>query len=82
MLLPGVLKCWKAWQAGAHDAGERAYSDFLPNALFAMQSLEHLTCYGKRAFDQRYCVAIHDGAPALRPTHFGSALAMRWAQGN
>ena len=81
-VLPGVLKCWNAWQAGAHDEAEQSYSDFLPAALFAMQSLEHLTCYGKRVFGQRCDVVIYDRAPALRPTHFGTALARRWAHGN
>ena len=81
-VLPGVLRCWNAWQAGQNGAAERAYSDFLPAALFAMHSLEHLTCYGKRIFGRRIGIDIHDRAPALRPTQFGDALVAKWAQKN
>ena len=80
-VLPGVLACWRAWQSGDIDAAERAYADFLPAALFAMQSIEHLVCYGKRIFGLRHGITIHDRAPALRPTDFGLTLARRHALG-
>ena len=78
-VLPGVAACWRAWEAGHEAAAEAAYAAFLPGALFGMQSLEHLACYGKRIFGLRTGIAIHDRAPALRPTEAGSSLAARWA---
>jgi 4-hydroxy-tetrahydrodipicolinate synthase len=78
-VLPGVVACWRAWCAGDAAAAERAYAGFLPGALFAMQSLEHLICYGKRIFGLRAGIAVHDRAPALRPTEAGLAMARHWA---
>lgn len=78
-VLPGVVACWRAWRAGDAAAAERAYGAFLPGALFAMQSLEHLICYGKRIFGLRAGIAVHDRAPALRPTEAGLAMARHWA---
>ena len=46
---------------------------------FAMQSLDHSLCYGKRIFGQRAGIAIHDRVPSLRPTAFGLACAADWA---
>ncbi len=80
-VLPGVLACWNAWHAGDVAAAERAYASFLPAALFAMQSIEHLICYGKRIFGLRHAIAIHDRSPAMRPAPFGLLLAERHAQG-
>ena len=79
-VLPGVRQCWQAWQRGDHAGAEAAYAAFLPAALFGMQSLEHLICYGKRIFGQRAGIAIHDRAPAMRPTAFGLELASGWAK--
>jgi len=78
-VLPGVLRCWAAWQAGDHAGAEAAYAAFLPAAIFGMQSLETLACYGKRVFGLRAGIAIHDRAPAMRPDAFGLAMAARWA---
>jgi 4-hydroxy-tetrahydrodipicolinate synthase len=77
-VLPGVVACWRAWQAGDVAGAEAAYRDFLPGALFGMQSLEHLICYGKRIFGWRAGVAVHDRAPAMRPTEAGLAMARGW----
>ena len=79
-VLPGVLRCWAAWQAGDHPKAEAEYARFLPAALFGMQSLEHLICYGKRIFGARAGITIHDRAPAMRPTDFGLSLAGNWAR--
>lgn len=79
-VLPGVQRCWTAWQAGDMAASEAAYAAFLPAALFGMQSLEALACYGKRVFGLRAGITIHDRAPALRPDDFGLAMAARWAK--
>jgi 2-keto-3-deoxy-L-arabinonate dehydratase len=78
-VLPGVLLCWHAWAEGDVEKAEAEYAAFLPAALFGMQSLEHLICYGKRIFGQRAGIAIHDRAPAMRPTEFGLSLARNWA---
>jgi hypothetical protein len=78
-VLQGVLACWRAWAAGDQAKAEAAYAAFLPAALFGMQSLEHLICYGKRIFSRRAGIAIHDRAPAMRPSEFGLSLARRWA---
>lgn len=79
-VLPGVLRCWHAWQGGDETAAEAAYAAFLPAAIFGMQSLETLACYGKRIFGLRAGIAIHDRAPAMRPDAFGLAMAERWAR--
>lgn len=78
-VLPGVLRCWQAWSAGDYARAEADYAAFLPAALFAMQSLEHLICYGKRIFGARAGISIHDRAPAMRPTDFGLTLARNWS---
>lgn len=78
-VLPGVLRCWAAWQSGDRAAAEAAYAAFLPGAIFGMQSLETLACYGKRVFGLRAGITIHDRAPAMRPDAFGLELAKRWA---
>lgn len=78
-VLPGVLRCWRAWASGDIAVAETEYAAFLPAALFGMQSLEHLICYGKRIFGLRAGIPVHDRAPAMRPTPFGLSLAARWA---
>ena len=78
-VLPGVMRCWLAWQAGDVAGAQAAYAAFLPGATFAMQSLDHLICYGKRIFGLRAGIAIHDRAPALQPSAFGLARAADWA---
>ncbi len=78
-VLPGVMRCWQAWQAGDVAGAQAAYAAFLPGATFAMQSLDHLICYGKRIFGLRAGIAIHDRAPALQPSAFGLARAADWA---
>lgn len=79
-VLPGVLRCWDAWQAGDQAGAEAAYAAFLPAALFGMQSLEALACYGKRVFGLRAGIDIYDRAPAMRPNAFGLEMAARWAK--
>jgi len=78
-VLPGVFACMTRWKAGDGAGAEAAYAAFLPAATFAMQSLEHLACYGKRIFGLRAGIEVHDRAPALRPTEAGLAFAQRWA---
>ena len=79
-VLPGVLRCWAAWASGDQAVAESAYAAFLPAAIFGMQSLETLVCYGKRVFGLRAGIVIHDRAPAMRPDAFGLQMAARWAK--
>ncbi|MEM1288879.1 MAG: dihydrodipicolinate synthase family protein [Pseudomonadota bacterium] len=79
-VLPGVAACMRRWLNGDLEGAEAAYADFLPAALFAMQSLEHLACYGKRIFGLRSGVDIYDRAPALRPNDAGLSFVRGWAQ--
>ena len=79
-VLPSVLRCWAAWQRDDEISAEAAYAAFLPAAVFGMQSLETLACYGKRIFGLRAGIPIHDRAPALRPDKFGLEMAARWAK--
>jgi 2-keto-3-deoxy-L-arabinonate dehydratase len=78
-VLPGVVACHRAWTSEQHDLAQLEYLRFLPAASFAMQSLEHLICYGKRIFGMRSGITIRDRSPALRPTEFGLATARAWA---
>lgn len=80
-VLPGVVSCYRAWEDGQHAKAEIEYMKFLPAATFSMQSLEHLSCYGKRLFGLRSGIEIHDRSPALRPSEFGLALTRDWAFG-
>ncbi len=78
-VLPGVVKCWRAWSEGEIEEAEAAYAAFLPLATFSTQSIENLICYGKRVFGLRAGLDIHDRAPALRPTEFGLECTRHWA---
>jgi 2-keto-3-deoxy-L-arabinonate dehydratase len=78
-VLPGVVACYRAWKSGQIDLAHMEYAKLLPAASFAMQSLEHLICYGKRIFGMRSGITIYDRSPALRPTEFGLATASAWA---
>lgn len=74
------------WQAAIYHAfiegneteAQRLYEQILPSIVFVMQSLDALTCYGKRiaAWRMGFDVA-HDRG--VRPTAFGLACAQRFA---
>jgi 4-hydroxy-tetrahydrodipicolinate synthase len=65
----------------AHEAeAERLYREILPAIVFAMQSIDHLVCYGKRLLAHRLGLAVHDRTPALAPTPFGLDLMRRHAE--
>jgi len=70
----------RLWQEGDEAGAERAYREVLPAITFAVQSIEHLICYGKRLYGLRSGQTIHqDRAPALRPTAEGLAALRRHA---
>ncbi|RUZ85693.1 dihydrodipicolinate synthase family protein, partial [Mesorhizobium sp. M7A.F.Ca.US.003.02.2.1] len=55
------------------------YARMLPAAVFVMQGIENLICYGKRLFGARAGIPIHDRAPAMRPNETGVAMVARFA---
>lgn len=63
------------WDAHA----EEEYRRMLPGVVFSMQGIETLMCYGKRLFGERAGIAIHDRAPATRPTSVGLEMTRRHA---
>jgi 4-hydroxy-tetrahydrodipicolinate synthase len=68
-----------------HDAGEAAeaarfYGELAPAISFVMSSIEHFICYGKRLFAARAGLAVHDRAPAQRPTPEGLAAIQSYAK--
>ena len=75
-----AVRAYCAFRAGDEDAAERIYANTLPAVTFVMQSLDSLICYGKRLFAARCGLAVHDRAPALRPTAFGLELVARFAR--
>jgi 4-hydroxy-tetrahydrodipicolinate synthase len=74
-----VALVFDLWQGGRQEVADEAYRRFLPAALFVMQSIENLICYGKRIFGLRTGLEIFDRAPAIAPTKQGLMLAERWA---
>jgi 4-hydroxy-tetrahydrodipicolinate synthase len=69
----------EAFIEGREHEAEALYAAALPEIVFVMQSLEALTCYGKRiaAWRMGFDVAYDRGA---RPTPFGIECARRFAQ--
>lgn len=78
-ILDHVAQVFELWRAGKEQDAENAYRHFLPAALFVMQSIETLICYGKRIFAQRVGLTIVDRMPAMVPSRQGLKLADRWA---
>ncbi|MEP3276692.1 MAG: dihydrodipicolinate synthase family protein [Stappiaceae bacterium] len=78
-ILDHVTHVYQLWQNRQFSDAEEAYQCFLPAALFVMQSIETLICYGKRIFAQRAGFEITDRMPAMMPTEPGLELAARWA---
>jgi len=65
----------------AEAKAEAEYRTILPVVTFAMQSLPHLLCYGKRITAARLGLTkVHDRPPGLRPSDFGIACAARYAK--
>ena len=54
-------------------------AEALPSAVFVMQGIENLICYGKRLFGARAGLPIHDRASAMRPSEVGLAMVERFA---
>ena len=74
-----AVRAYDAFRAGNEATAEAEYAKMLPAAVFVMQGIENLICYGKRLFGARAGVPIHDRAPAMRPTGVGLAMVERFA---
>lgn len=75
-----AVQAYEAFHRGAQAQADRAYETMLPAAVFVMQGIENLLCYGKRLFGARAGIAIHERAPALRPSTTGLAMVERFAR--
>ena len=85
-MIPGLdlfdlqARCFDAMSAGDEEAAEALYARALPAVVFAMQSIDHLVCYGKRIAAQRLGLdGVYDRSPGLVPTKFGIDCALRYA---
>ena len=74
-----AVRIWSAMERGDTSAAEADYERILPAIVFVMQSLETLTCYGKRLFAARAGLTVNDRAPAMRPTGEGLELVAKYA---
>lgn len=57
----------RLYDEGHREEALALHRGILPAIEFIMRSLEHLICYGKRAFAWRSGLTVFDRAPALRP---------------
>ncbi len=74
-------RIFELFRAGRLAHARAHYEQVLPAIVYAMQSLDHLLCYGKRIAAWRMGFEVrHDRAPGLRPTEFGLARAREHAQ--
>ena len=74
-----AVRAYNAFHAGDEDGAEAEYRAMLPAAVFVMQGIENLICYGKRLFGARSGIPIHDRGPALRPDKIGLEMVERFA---
>lgn len=85
-MIPGMdlfdlqAQCFNAMRAGEEASAEALYARGLPAIVFAMQSIEHLVCYGKRIAARRLGIdAVFDRSPGITPGPFGTGCALRYA---
>lgn len=85
-MIPGMdfldreARVFDLMRAGDESAAEAIYREILPGIVFAMSSIEHLVCYGKRIAALRLGLGdVRDRAPALTPTAFGLDCVRRIA---
>ena len=86
-MIPGLdsfdlqARCFDAMTAGDEQTAEALYARALPAIVFAMQSIEHLICYGKRIAAHRLGIdTVYDRSPGLSPRQFGIDCALRYAE--
>jgi len=73
------VRIFELMQAGEEQEAERLYAQVLPAIAFVMQSIDHLTCYGKRLTAARLGLDVVDRGPGLKPTEFGMKCVARFA---
>jgi dihydrodipicolinate synthase/N-acetylneuraminate lyase len=86
-MIPGVdsfdlqARCFEAMAAADETNAEALYAQALPAIVFAMQSIDHLICYGKRIAAWRLGIqTVYDRSPGLAATPFGLECAIRHAR--
>ena len=74
------IKIYKLLEQKNISEARKVYKKILPSIVFSMQSIDSLTCYGKRICAYRMGVKkIYDRSPSLSPTKFGTDLAKQFA---
>jgi 4-hydroxy-tetrahydrodipicolinate synthase len=74
------VRVFESLRSGDGARADALYAEMLPAAVFVMQSLDTLICYGKRIAAWRLGLnEVHDRAPGLAPDAFGLACAQRYA---
>ncbi len=74
------IKIYKLLEQKKISEARKVYKKILPSIVFSMQSIDSLTCYGKRICAYRMGVKkIYDRSPSLSPTKFGTDLAKQFA---
>lgn len=73
-----AVRAYRAFHIGDEAGATMHYEKMLPAAVFVMQGIENLICYGKRLFGARAGIPVHDRAPALRPTEIGLVMVERF----
>ncbi|MGJ4860766.1 dihydrodipicolinate synthase family protein [Labrys sp. La1] len=73
-----AVRAYRAFHTGDEAGATMHYEKMLPAAVFVMQGIENLICYGKRLFGARAGIPVHDRAPALRPTEIGLVMVERF----
>lgn len=85
-MIPGMdfldreARVFDLMRTGDEAAAEAVYREILPGIVFAMSSIDHLVCYGKRIAALRLGLGeVRDRAPALAPNAFGLECVYRIA---
>ena len=85
-MIPGAesfdlqARCFNAVRDGDDVLAYTLYAQVLPAIVFAMQSIDHLVCYGKRIAARRLGIkAVHDRSPGTVPGAFGLECVERHA---
>ncbi len=85
-IIPGAdlfdlqAQCFDAMRADDEVQAYTLYARVLPAIVFAMQSIDHLVCYGKRIAAKRLGIEhVYDRAPGITPSSFGLECVQRHA---
>jgi 2-keto-3-deoxy-L-arabinonate dehydratase len=85
-IIPGAdsfdlqARCFDAMRDGDEVQAYTLYARVLPSIVFAMQSIDHLVCYGKRIAARRLGFEeVYDRAPGITPSAFGLECVQRHA---